>query len=93
MHFFQLYSFLFLFSPNVRESRFRNPEKFCCEIRNPGLWKPEYGLKNPESTFHRQRIRNPGYFSLVESGIQQTFALETGILGFGAQGTRNLTNN
>lgn len=27
----------------------RKPANFCCKIRNPGLWKPEYSSKNPES--------------------------------------------
>ena len=79
----------------------RKPANFCCKIRNPGLWKPEYSSKNPES--HKRlesRIQLPstknpkvGKFLLVESGIQQIFALETGILGFRAQGIRNLSNN
>ena len=25
----------------------RNPENFACRIRNPGLWSPEYSLRNP----------------------------------------------
>ena len=66
MYFF--YSFLFLFSPHVRESGFWNPGNFCFGIRNPGLSIPEYSSKNPtnnwnpESTFHWQRIPNPGNF-------------------------------
>ena len=25
----------------------RQQENFACEIRNPGLWSPEYSLRNP----------------------------------------------
>ena len=37
------------FSTHVKESGFRNPCNFCCGIRYPGLWNPEYSSKNPES--------------------------------------------
>ena len=39
-----------LWSPQVRESGFRNPwGVFACGIRNPGFWNPEYSSRNPES--------------------------------------------
>ena len=33
----------------------RQPENFACEIRNPGLWSPEYSLRNPLTI----KIQNP----------------------------------
>ena len=35
-------------SLHVREYGFRNQGNFSCKIRNPGLWNPEYSLRNPE---------------------------------------------
>ena len=65
-------------SSQVRESKFRNPGLFCCGIKNPELWNPEYGSRNPaqardpltigilnpSSTDKESSIRNPW------SGIQ-----------------------
>ena len=36
-----------------------NLESFASENWNPGLWNPEFSLRNPESTFPWQVIRNP----------------------------------
>ena len=40
-----------MFSPNVLQGNpvFGIRENFACEIWNPGLWNPEYSLRNPES--------------------------------------------
>ena len=43
-------------------------ERFAGKIRNPGLWNPEYSLRNPESHL-TIRIRNPGSTGR-ESGTQ-----------------------
>ena len=41
-------------------SGIRNPEKFACGIRNPGLWNPEYGSRNQESHYRLEsRIQAP----------------------------------
>ena len=36
-----------------------NLESFASENWNPGLWNPEFSLRNPESAFPWQVIRNP----------------------------------
>ena len=47
-------------------SGIRNPSHFCCGIRNPGLWNPEYSSRDPEST----NDGNPeSKFRLKKSGI------------------------
>ena len=41
-------------------SGIRNPENFACGIRNPGLWNPEYSLRNQESHYRLEsRIQAP----------------------------------
>ena len=53
-----------------------NWEIFACGIRNPGLWNPEYRIRNPtidwnpESKFHWQKIEitwNPESKAVVDS--------------------------
>ena len=50
-------------SIHVKESGFREQGNFCCGIRYPGLWNPEYSLKkiwNPTKDWNPVAgIRNP----------------------------------
>ena len=54
-------------STHVKESVFREPGNFCCGIRYPGLWNPEYSSKNPESY---QGLESRFQVPLTNTGIQ-----------------------
>ena len=68
------------FSPYVREFWFRNLGSFCVsnefgkillvENQNPGVWNPEHSSKNPESKFHRQRLKSSTELWNPQPGIQ-----------------------
>ena len=43
----------------LENSVFGIQEIFACEIRNPGLWNPEYNSRDPESFQRLELIQSP----------------------------------
>ena len=76
----------------------RNPENFTCEIRNPGLWSPEYSLRNPltikiqnSSSSDRDWNPVPGILKSVTAWNRETqTVMDSRDMGLQALGSRSL---
>jgi len=72
-------------------------ETFACGIQNPGLWNPEYSIRNPESHL-TIGIQNPSstdnnWNPVLYSGIHGVGSRIQDCLRFSIHGTRKSIDN